>query len=112
MLFFSVAPCSRRLPKRLPPAQALAGHSNRTMVRCILKPLLDALVGVVHPEEPSLMLPSLMAARSPSDTIDDNDDDDVSNAVVLQHRVSSQSGVQREIVKRLTFHWKGTRAPA
>jgi hypothetical protein len=48
--------------------------------------LADVLVGVEHPEEPSLTLPSLTAARSPSDRFDDDDDDDddgVSNADVL-----------------------------
>jgi hypothetical protein len=66
--------------------QALAGHSKCAVVRCILKPLADVLVGVEHPEEPSLTLPSLTAARSPSDRFDDDDDDDddgVSNADVL-----------------------------
>ena len=71
--------------------QALAGHSNCAVVRCILKPLADALVGVEHPEEPALTFPSLTAARSPSDRIDDDDDDGVSNATVLQRRVWSQS---------------------
>lgn len=78
------------------------GHSNCAVVRCILKPLADALVGVEHPEEPALTFPSLTAARSPSDRIDDDDDDGASNATVLQRRVWSQS--RDEARKRQATH--------